>query len=61
MWELCKSFFFKIPRQNNPNHENLIVPCRNHANHAISKIPSQNHENLENLIIPLKNPENHEI
>ena len=37
-------FLFKIPRQNNANHENLIITHQNYENHEILRIPLQNQE-----------------
>ena len=41
----------RIARQNNENHEHLIITHHNNENNEIHRISLQNHENLENLII----------
>ena len=53
--------FYRIPRQNNENHENLIIPRDDHENNEIPRISYQNHTNHENSIIPKQNYENHTI
>ena len=48
----------RILCQNQPHHENLIIPYENHENYGVHKILVQNYENHENLIFILQNKQN---